>query len=241
MVPTDLATATADVRRRIDEAATRAGRPWGADDPGTRLQAASKYLEPDELPVLVEAGVLLFGENRRDQLEAKQQAVRQRCPDAEVEWHFIGRLQSRAVPWIAPRVDCIQTLASESAARALARVPAADRPRVLVQVNVDADQAKAGVPADELVTFLEALPDALQVEGLMTMPAATLVPEASRPAFRALRELRDRLRPRFSGRHPLVELSMGTSQDYEVAVEEGATIVRLGRVLGVGGRIPGVG
>jgi uncharacterized pyridoxal phosphate-containing UPF0001 family protein len=152
---------------------------------------------------------------------------------ADARWHWIGHLQSREAPAIAQRVASIHSLCSESAARRLAGGAASVE--LLVQVNVDGDPAKDGIAPAEVGRWLEALPEPLEVRGFMAMPAWAEDPEHSRPAFAALRELRDELAPRVAGRHRLDALSIGTSQDYVVAVEEGATHVRLGRVLYAGG------
>lgn len=197
-----------------------------------RLVAAVKYVDATACQLLVQAGVVDLAENRLDQLVAKQDAG---LIDAAARWHFIGRLQSREAVTIADRVGLIHTLCSTSAARRLDAArraqPNAAGASVLVQVNVDGDAAKDGIPAAEVEQFLEQLPNTITVAGFMTMPAWTTDPERSRAAFASLRALRDELAPRFAGRHELVELSMGTSQDATVAAAEGATIVRLGRIL----------
>jgi PLP dependent protein len=158
--------------------------------------------------VLAEAGVEVVGENRAQDLRAKHDAY----GDA-FRWHFIGHLQSRKAPLVSELCELCHSLASESAARKLT-VPA------LVEVNLSGEPSKSGVTPEELPALLEAYPAA---RGLMTMPPATADPEASRPYFRRLRELAER--------HGLSDLSMGTSQDYRVAAEEGATYVRVGAVL----------
>lgn len=216
----------ARVRATVAEAAGRAGR-----DPGSvTLVAAVKYVDSASCAALAEAGIVDLAENRLDQLVAKQDAG---VVPPGVTWHFIGRLQSREAPRVVDRVSLVHSLCSASAARridaSLARAHA--YARVLVQVNIDSDPAKDGLAPDEVAPFLDALPDTIRVEGFMAMPAFAADPEASRPAFAALRELRDRLAPTFAGRHELAALSMGTSQDLAVAVEEGATHVRLGRIL----------
>lgn len=176
--------------------------------------AAVKYVPLAALGVLVEAGVTLVGENRAQELEAKATA------HPELRWHFIGQLQSRKVRQILPLVELIHSVASDSALRQLERHAAPDT-EVLVEVNVAGDEGKAGIAPDELGAFIARCP--VRVSGLMTMPPFAPDPEASRPHFAALREL--------AAAHGLHHLSMGTSQDYAVAVEEGATIVRIGSVL----------
>jgi PLP dependent protein len=218
----------AAARARIEAACRRAGR----DPASVHVVAATKYVGAAAVSLLAGAGVRDVAENRLDALEAKQAAA-----DAPgVAWHYIGRLQSRKVAAIAPRVDAIHTLASVSAAERLAALAdgGAALPTLLVQVNVADDPSKDGVAAGDLDRFLEGLPQPLAVAGLMTMPAFAEEGEGSRPAFAALRELAAGLARRHEGRHGLGWLSMGTSQDYEVAVEEGATHVRLGRILYAG-------
>jgi pyridoxal phosphate enzyme (YggS family) len=196
-----------------------------------RLVAAVKYVDAATCELLVQSGVVDLAENRFDQLLSKQDAG---IVSAAARWHFIGRLQSREAVAIAARVGMIHTLCSTSAARKLDvawRTHDAPPASVLVQVNVDGDEAKDGIVLAELEQFLDGLPDTINVDGLMTMPAVAADPEQSRSTFSTLRRRRDELLTRFEGRHPLAELSMGTSQDAAVAAEEGATIVRLGRIL----------
>jgi PLP dependent protein len=175
--------------------------------------AAIKYVAADDLPALAEGGVELVGENRAQELLAKQQRHRQLFA-----WDFIGVLQSRKVKDVAPNVRLIHSLASESALRRLERHPAGE---VLVQVNVAGEEGKEGIAPEELREFIARCP--VPVTGLMTMPPFTERPEASRRHFARLAEL--------AAEHGLERLSMGTTQDFEVAVQEGATIVRLGSVL----------
>jgi PLP dependent protein len=182
---------------------------------GTEVEilAAIKYVEADDLPALAEAGIELVGENRAQELLAKQEAHRDLFA-----WDFIGQLQSRKVKDVAPNVRLIHSLASDSALRRLEEHPAKE---VLVQVNVAEEEGKAGIAPDELGEFIARVP--VPVSGLMTMPPFVERPEDNRRHFARLAEL--------AGEHGLARLSMGTSQDYAVAAEEGATIVRLGSVL----------
>jgi pyridoxal phosphate enzyme (YggS family) len=175
---------------------------------GVTIVVATKYLPLDELQLLADAGVEVVGENRAQDLEAKHA----RYGDA-FRWHFIGHLQSRKAKIVNATCELCHSLDSESAAAKL-EIPA------LVEVNLSGESTKSGVAPAALGAFLELYPD---VRGLMTMPPATGDPEASRPYFRRLREL--------AAEHGLRELSMGTSQDYAVAVEEGATHVRVGSSL----------
>jgi pyridoxal phosphate enzyme (YggS family) len=185
----------------------------GGDPERVRICAAIKYVPVGELPVLAEAGIEVVGENRAQDLLAKQADHRELF-----EWHFIGALQSRKVKDVAPNVALIHSLASESARAQLEKHPA---PAVLVEVNVAGEESKAGIAPDELGDFIARTP--VPVRGLMTMPPLAEDAEASRPYFAKLAEL--------AAEHGLPELSMGTTQDFEAAVAEGATIVRLGTVL----------
>jgi PLP dependent protein len=175
---------------------------------GVTVVAATKYASLEDMAVLAEAGVEVVGENRAQDLEAKHA----RYGDA-FRWHFIGHLQSRKARTVNAICELCHSLASESAARRLA-IPA------LIEINLSGEESKSGIAPEELERYLELYRD---VRGLMTMPPETNDPEASRPYFRRLRELAEE--------HALKELSMGTSQDWRVAVEEGATLVRLGSSL----------
>ena len=176
--------------------------------PEVTIVAATKYVATDDLGALAGAGIDVVGENRAQDLEAKHV----RYGDA-FRWHFIGHLQSRKAKTVNELCELCHSLASESAARRLA-IPA------LVEVNLSGEETKSGVPEAGLEEFLSLYGD---VRGLMTMPPETGDPEHSRPYFKRLRELAER--------YGLPELSMGTSQDYRVAADEGATMVRLGSVL----------
>jgi len=180
--------------------------------PDVRVVVATKYVSADDLGALADAGVETVGENRLQDLQAKHA----RWGDA-FAWHFIGHLQSRKARDVAGLVELVHSLDSLSAARRLT-VPA------LVEVNLSGEATKSGVAPEALDAFLVAAREAdVDVRGLMTMPPLAADPEDSRPFFRRLRELADA--------RELAELSMGTSQDYRVAAEEGATIVRVGSVL----------
>src|SRR6478752_8135936 len=191
----------AEIRERYERIRAELG-------PGVTVVAATKYVSVEDMAVLAEAGIEVAGENRAQDLEAKHAAY----GDA-FRWHFIGHLQSRKASVVSEICELCHSLSSSSAARKLT-IPA------LVEVNLSGEPTKSGVSPDELPTLLEAYDD---VCGLMTMPPATGDPEGSRPYFRRLRELAES--------HGLRELSMGTSQDYRVAAEEGATYVRVGAVL----------
>ena len=179
------------------------------------LLAAVKYVPLEELGVLAEAGVTLLGENRAQDLAAKSEAY-----PGVFRWHFIGQLQSRKVKDLLPHVELIHSVASDSALRRLEQHGTPET-EVLVEVDVAGEEGKAGIAPAELGAFIERCP--VKVVGLMTMPPFAEDPEQSRPYFAALREL--------AREHGLHHLSMGTSQDYTVAAEEGATIVRVGSTL----------
>jgi hypothetical protein len=204
----------AQVREEIATAAIAAGR----NPAEVEVLTATKYVSVDDLPILAEAGIRLVGENRAQDLQAKVAVHGERF-----DWDFIGQLQSRKVRSIVPHVRLIHSVASESALRELARYQAESRPglEILIEVNIAREPGKAGVAPEEVDAFIERSPVA--VAGLMTMPPFAQNPEESRRWFAALRELADD--------RGLRRLSMGTSQDYRVAVGEGATIVRIGTRL----------
>ena len=197
-----------EVRRSYERIKDEAGT-------GVTVVAATKYVSLDDMAVLAEAGVEVVGENRAQDLETKHARY-----GSAFRWHFIGHLQSRKAKAVNATCELCHSLASESAAKRL-EIPA------LVEVNLSGEPTKSGIAAGELPAFLERYED---VRGLMTMPPESQDPEASRPYFRRLRELAEQ--------HGLRELSMGTSQDWRVAVDEGATLIRVGSVLWRGERDP---
>jgi hypothetical protein len=180
---------------------------------GVTVVVATKYVPVDDMGTLAEAGVEIVGENRAQDLVTKHA----RYGDA-FRWHFIGHLQSNKVKVVGESCELVHSLSSDSAARRLA-IPA------LLEVNLSGEETKSGVAPDEIAGYVERYPN---VRGLMTMPPLTGDPDASRPYFRRLREL--------AHEHGLSDLSMGTSQDYRVAVEEGATLIRVGELLFGAGR-----
>ena len=202
----------ARVREEIAAAARRAGR----DPAAVELLTAVKYVGVEDIGVLAEAGLTLLGENRAQALEAKVAA----WPDPALRWHFIGQLQSRKVRQILPLVELTHSVASDSALAQLER-HGTTQTEILVEVDAAGEDGKAGIAPAALGDFLARAP--VSVVGLMAMPPFTEDAEASRPYFAALRTL--------ASEHGLGHLSMGTSQDYAVAVEEGATIVRIGSIL----------
>lgn len=201
----------AEVRGEIAAAAARVGRDPGA----VEIVAAVKYLAAPELAVLADAGVTIVGENRAQALVEKAAVAAGR-----LRWHFIGALQSRKVKSIAPHVELIHSVASESALRELGRHARAGL-EILVEVNIAGEPGKVGIAPGALGAFIARSP--VPVVGLMTMPPQTENPERSRPYFEELVRL-----ARESG---LKHVSAGTSQDFGVAVEAGATFVRLGTRL----------
>jgi uncharacterized pyridoxal phosphate-containing UPF0001 family protein len=197
-----MAVLSADrVRERYELVRDEAG-------PAVTVVAATKYVSVDDLGVLAEAGVEVVGENRAQDLVTKHAVYGE-----AFRWHFIGNLQSNKVKLVNPICELVHSLDSDSAARRLT-VPA------LVEVNLTGEASKGGVAPDEIAGWLERFSG---IRGLMTMPPLADDPEASRPWFRRLAAL--------AGEHGLAELSMGTSQDWRVAVEEGATLIRVGSTL----------
>lgn len=199
---------TAKVAANLEEARAVAGEE-------VELLVATKYVPLEEMGKLAEAGVQLVGENRQQDLAAKHE----RWGDA-FEWDFIGNLQSRKVKQVLPLVRLIHSVATDSVLTQLGKY-ADPEAEVLVEVNVSGEEGKGGVEPAELPAFIERCP--VRVGGLMTMPPFSPDPEHSRPYFARLTEL--------AAANGLSRLSMGTSQDWRVAIEEGATIVRLGHAL----------
>jgi PLP dependent protein len=191
-----------------DEVRARYARIRDQVGSNVTVVAATKYVSLADMAVLAEAGVEVVGENRAQDLEAKHATY-----GDTFRWHFIGHLQSRKAKIVNRICELVHSLSSESAARRL-EIPA------LVEVNLSGEETKSGIAPAELENFLSVYGD---VRGLMTMPPLAAHPDGSRPWFRRLRELADA--------HDLHQLSMGTSQDYQVAAEEGATYVRVGSVL----------
>jgi pyridoxal phosphate enzyme (YggS family) len=213
----------AEVRARVDAAAARAGRTPAE----VEILVATKYVPLEQLAVLHDAGIRLIGENRVQDMLAKHERY-----GPLFTWDFIGHLQSRKTKLVLPVARLIHSLdslsvASEIQARADRKVP------VLLEVNVDAEQTKNGVTPENVDAFLEEASayDKVGFAGLMCMPPLFADAELARPSFARVRELASRLSQAWSGRYTFAQLSMGTSADYEAAVLEGATIVRVGSVL----------
>jgi len=198
----------AKVRSNLERVREEAGA-------GVEILVASKYVPIEEMGALAEAGVGLVGENRQQDLAAKHE----RWGDA-FAWDFIGNLQSRKLKQVLPLCRLVHSVATDSVLEQLGRHGDSET-EVLVAVNVAGEEGKGGVAPADLTDFIERCP--VKVAGLMTMPPFSQDPEASRPYFARLAEL--------AAAHDLERLSMGTSQDWPVAVAEGATIIRLGTAL----------
>jgi PLP dependent protein len=212
----------AAVRERISAACSRAGRDAGEIE----LLAATKYVSVDQLGLLADAGITLVGENVAKDLEEKHARWGDRFT-----FDFIGHLQSRKTKQVLPLVRLIHSVESESVLRQLERN--AEEVRVLLEVNLAQEASKYGLDPGAVDSFLQHADGYGKVSfaGLMTMPPLATAPEDARPYFSGLRELAERLRRDWAPRHDFSVLSMGTTQDFEIAVEEGATVLRLGSVL----------
>ena len=192
----------------VNEIAERYARVCEEVGPNVTVVVATKYVAIDDMGALAEAGIQVVGENRAQDLLAKHGRY------ADVfRWHFIGHLQSNKVKVVNQLCELVHSIGSDSAARRVT-IPA------LLEVNLSGEESKSGVDPEEIAAFVAQY---RSIRGLMTMPPVADEPEASRPYFRRLREL--------AGEHGLEELSMGTSQDYRVAAEEGATLVRVGSTI----------
>ena len=218
-----------DVLQRIRAAAVRAGR-----QPETvQLVAATKFVPIDRIILAADAGVECFGENRLQEALPKLDALRDR---SGLSWHFIGRLQRRKAKALVGRFDLIHSVDGVDLAREIDRRAGVSgiRQAVLVEVNIGGEHSKAGLaPADvgAALTTLDAMPN-LDVKGLMAIPPPSRTPEGARPYFRGLRDLAHSLAAaNLFSRVKMDELSMGMSGDFEVAIEEGATIVRVGTAI----------
>jgi len=214
LTPTRVEANLTAVRQEIDAAAARAGRS------GEEVQvvAAVKYVAAADIPLLERAGIRIAGENRAQDLVEKVAVA------PELTWHFIGHLQSRKVRQIVPHVSLIHSVSTDSVVDQLGR-HAPEGMAILVEVNVSGEEGKSGIAPAGLPEFLERCRSVgrADVRGLMTMPPLAAHPEDSRRWFAGLAEL--------AATHGLTELSMGTTQDFVVAVEEGATMVRIGSRL----------
>jgi PLP dependent protein len=221
------------VRARVAEAALRSGR----SPEEVRILVATKYFAPRQISSLAEAGVRLVGENRAEDLRDKQEAFGE-----AFEWHFIGHLQRRKARDVVGRVSLIHSLDSARLVEELAKRAPEEGVEVLVQVNVGGEESKYGVSEGEVEPLLEAVARTggrVRARGFMTLAPLVDRAEDVRYVFTKLRAIRDRLRGGWSNHFDLSELSMGMSNDYAVAVEEGATIVRIGRAMIEEARVEG--
>ena len=215
------------INNRIRTACARVGR----DTAGVTLIGVTKMVPLERIREGVEAGIRFLGENYVQEASKKVQAL----SDLPVSWHFIGHLQSNKVKVVLEAFDLIHSVDRESLAQELDRQAhkRGKRIPVLLQVNTGQEESKSGLPPAELLPFFERLSawDGLDVRGLMALPPYYDDPEEVRPHFRTMRELLDRLRERTANPERLSELSMGMSHDFEVAIEEGATMIRIGTAL----------
>ena len=213
----------AEVEARVAEAAAAAGR----DPAGVRVLVATKYVAAEYLGALRDAGIRLIGENRAQDLVAKHELY----GDA-FDYHFIGHLQSRKTKLVLPLVSLIHSVGSMSVVQEI-EARAANATDVLLEINIAGEESKTGVPLAEVDAFLDQAANSGKVRfvGLMCMPPLFDDAEEARPFFVRTRELAQRLSTTWSGTYTFDQLSMGTSADYEVAAQEGATIVRVGSVL----------
>lgn len=224
----DLSTKIRATRDRIRRAAERVGR----DPQSVRLVAATKYVEAPRVLEAIRAGLTICGENRWQEAQAKMQAVGER---GGVEWHFIGRLQRRKLKWLVGRFNLIHSVESVEQAEEIQRrsLEQDTSQAILLEVNVGGEESKGGFAPDALpaaVSQIDAFP-AVCVQGLMTLPPWNPDPERMRPYFQRLKHLAERISSLPLQRVRMHELSMGMSNDFEVAVEEGATLVRVGTAL----------
>ncbi len=214
-----------EVRENVAEALKESGR----DPDGARVLIASKYYSPEQMAALDKGGVELLGENKAEDLVSKQE----KFGDA-FEWHFIGHVQRRKARDIVPRVALIHSVDSVRLIEELAKRAPEGGVEVLLQVNVSGEESKYGAGEGEVETLLEAAArtgERVRVRGFMTLAPLVEEPEDVRYVFAKLRSIRDRLRGSWGPHFDLSELSMGMTKDYRVAVEEGATIVRIGRAM----------
>jgi pyridoxal phosphate enzyme (YggS family) len=215
----------AGVHEKIQRALERSGR----GEEQVRILVATKYYDPEHLAALAQAGVDLIGENRAEDLLEKQELFGDRF-----EWHFIGHLQRRKAKLVVPRVSLVHSVDSVRLIEELAKRAPEGGADILIQVNVADEESKYGVTEEEVDELLDVAAQTggrVRARGFMTLAPLVDDPEDVRHVFAKLRTIRDSLRKSWSPHFDLSELSMGMSGDYEVAVEEGATVVRIGRML----------
>jgi pyridoxal phosphate enzyme (YggS family) len=218
----DIATRLQTVRERIDAATRRSRR----DASSIRLVLASKMQPASAIRAAWQAGARDFGENYVQEAVSKRAELHDL---ADIRWHLIGHLQSNKARLAASAFALIHSVDSARLVNALAQAQSSPRVRALIEVNVGAESSKSGVAPDEIAHLLDASRDKIEIAGLMTIPPPSARPELARPYFAALVEMRDRLA--IETGITLSELSMGMSDDFEIAIEEGATIVRVGRAV----------
>ena len=222
---TEIRERLAVVHERIDTALERSGRI----EEEVSVLVATKYYAPEQLSALAEAGAGLVGENRAEDLIEKQELFGDRF-----DWHFIGHLQRRKAKVVVPRVTLVHSVDSARLIEELGKRAKEVGTDILIQVNVADEESKYGVSEEEVEALLETAAETggiVRARGFMTLAPLVEDPEEVRHVFAKLRTIRDRLRKSWSPHFDLSELSMGMSGDYEVAVEEGATVVRIGRML----------
>jgi pyridoxal phosphate enzyme (YggS family) len=210
------------VRGRIDAAARRADR----DPASIRLVLASKTQPPEAIRAAWKAGARDFGENYVQEAISKRDAL---ADLRDIRWHLIGHLQTNKAKLAAKTFALIHSLDSARLADALAHAQSTTRVRALIEVNLAGKKSKTGADPDEVASILDAARDRLEIEGLMTIPPPSATPELARPYFAQLRAIREQLA--IQSGLALSELSMGMTEDFEIAIEEGATIVRVGRAI----------
>ena len=222
----DIAANIREIRKRLARAASRAGR----DPESIRLLAVSKTVETARIREALDAGIRLFGENYVQEAREKIPAL-----GGDIEWHMIGHLQTNKVKYVVPLFDWIHSVDRMELARDLDRKAGQHgrKLNVLIEVNVSGEASKSGASSQDVPALLRAvalLPQ-IQVRGLMTMPPYSDNPENARPYFVALAKLREDIRALSIDTISMDELSMGMTDDFEVAIEEGATIIRVGRAI----------
>jgi pyridoxal phosphate enzyme (YggS family) len=218
----DIATRFQIVRERIDAAARRSRRYGSA----IRLVLASKQQPAAAIHAAWRAGARDFGENYVQETVSKRSEL---LDLAGIRWHLIGHLQSNKAKIAASAFSLIHSVDSARLANALERAQSSPRVRALIEVNLGAESSKSGVPPDQVANLLDVARDKIEIVGLMTIPPPAATPDLARPYFAQLLEIRDRLA--IETGFTLSELSMGMSDDFEIAIEEGATIVRVGRAV----------
>jgi len=220
-----------EVQSRVGKASARAGRKLS----DVRIVAVSKTFSVDRVVEAHQAGARMFGENYVQEALPKIEAFQRKVPSESVEWHFIGALQSNKAKKVAGIFSLIHSVDRRSLAEALekARKSVQKPVSVLIEVNVAGEESKSGISPDQLRSLLEQIAEktGIEVKGLMTFPPLVENPELSRPYFGRLRELAEEVRGWNLPRVSMSELSMGVTSDYEVAVEEGATLVRVGTAI----------